>query len=60
MRFLFDLQGVNGSGKHNNWSIATDDGTNLLNVKQLQARTGESFLPLLVYISDHLCRDFRP
>ena len=22
--------GVNGSGKHNNWSIATDDGTNLL------------------------------
>ncbi|MBN2651162.1 MAG: glutamine synthetase III [Spirochaetales bacterium] len=23
--------GVNGSGKHNNWSIATDDGINLLN-----------------------------
>jgi glutamine synthetase len=22
--------GVNGSGKHNNWSIVTDDGTNLL------------------------------
>ncbi len=22
--------GVNGSGKHNNWSMATDDGTNLL------------------------------
>ena len=22
--------GVNGSGKHNNWSIGTDDGTNLL------------------------------
>jgi glutamine synthetase len=22
--------GINGSGKHNNWSIATDDGTNLL------------------------------
>ena len=22
--------GVNGSGKHNNWSISTDDGTNLL------------------------------
>jgi glutamine synthetase len=31
---------VNGSGKHNNWSIATDDGTNLLNVKQLEARSG--------------------
>jgi glutamine synthetase len=23
--------GVNGSGKHNNWSLATDDGENLLN-----------------------------
>ncbi|MHC4532516.1 MAG: glutamine synthetase III family protein [Planctomycetota bacterium] len=23
--------GVNGSGKHNNWSMVTDDGTNLLN-----------------------------
>ncbi len=24
-------RGVNGSGKHNNWSIGTDDGVNLLN-----------------------------
>jgi glutamine synthetase len=24
------FQGVNGSGKHNNWSLATDDGQNLL------------------------------
>lgn len=24
------FEGVNGSGKHNNWSIATDDGQNLL------------------------------
>lgn len=24
------FDGVNGSGKHNNWSIATEDGTNLL------------------------------
>ena len=23
--------GVNGSGKHNNWAIGTDDGINLLN-----------------------------
>ena len=22
--------GVNGSGKHNNWSITTDDGINML------------------------------
>jgi glutamine synthetase len=34
------FQGVNGSGKHNNWSIATDDGTNLLNVPQLEKKTG--------------------
>ena len=25
------FQGVNGSGKHNNWSLTADDGTNLLN-----------------------------
>ncbi len=24
------FQGINGSGKHNNWSLATDTGTNLL------------------------------
>lgn len=36
------FQGVNGSGKHNNWSIATDDGTNLLNVSQLAKNSGSS------------------
>lgn len=36
------FSGVNGSGKHNNWSIATDDGTNLLNVKQLEKNSGSS------------------
>lgn len=25
------FEGINGSGKHNNWSMATDDGINLLN-----------------------------
>ena len=25
------FKGINGSGKHNNWSISTDDGFNLLN-----------------------------
>jgi glutamine synthetase len=34
------FQGVNGSGKHNNWSIATDDGVNLLNVGQLAKASG--------------------
>ena len=28
--------GANGSGKHNNWSIATDAGVNLLNVGQVR------------------------
>jgi glutamine synthetase len=34
------FQGVNGSGKHNNWSIGTTDGVNLFNVPQLNKVTG--------------------
>ena len=26
---------INGSGKHNNWSLGTDTGVNLLNPKQI-------------------------
>jgi len=33
---------VNGSGKHNNWSIFTDCGTNLFNVGQLNKNSGNS------------------
>jgi glutamine synthetase len=33
--------GVNGSGKHNNWSIATDTGVNLYNPKQLTEAYGD-------------------
>lgn len=33
--------GVNGSGKHNNWSLALDDGTNILNAGALEARSGD-------------------
>lgn len=41
--------GINGSGKHNNWSIATDDGTNLLNPKQLFEETGNPFIfPIII------------
>ena len=29
--------GINGSGKHNNWSLGTKDGINLLNPKQINA-----------------------
>jgi glutamine synthetase len=42
------FQGVNGSGKHNNWSIATDDGTNLLNVGQLGAKAGPDVFPVIM------------
>jgi len=31
---------INGSGKHNNWSLITDDGINLLNVKQISEASG--------------------
>lgn len=36
------FDGINGSGKHNNWSIGTDDGTNLLNFDQLAKRSGST------------------
>jgi glutamine synthetase len=32
--------GINGSGKHNNWSIGTKDGVNLLNAKQITEKSG--------------------
>mmetsp|Transcript_8367 Transcript_8367/g.25991 ORF Transcript_8367/g.25991 Transcript_8367/m.25991 type:complete len:706 (+) Transcript_8367:56-2173(+) len=35
---------VNGSGKHNNWSIGTTDGVNILNVKQLEQAAGSGEL----------------
>jgi len=34
------FQGVNGSGKHNNWSISTLEGAQLLNPVQLLNKTG--------------------
>merc|ERR1719281_1161573 len=33
---------INGSGKHNNWSIGTFDGVNLLNVDQIAKASGSS------------------
>ena len=41
--------GVNGSGKHNNWSIATDTGTNLLNPDE-QTHAHMQFLTFLCAI----------
>mmetsp|Transcript_16003 Transcript_16003/g.50295 ORF Transcript_16003/g.50295 Transcript_16003/m.50295 type:complete len:448 (-) Transcript_16003:74-1417(-) len=34
------FNGINGSGKHNNWSIGTPDGVNLFNPGQLTSRSG--------------------
>jgi glutamine synthetase len=34
------FQGVNGSGKHNNWSLRTNDGTNIFNSNDMYRRTG--------------------
>ncbi len=39
--------GVNGSGKHNNWSISTDDGQNLLD----PGETPQSNAQFLVFLS---------
>lgn len=36
--------GVNGSGKHNNWSIATDKGVNIYNPGQLAEASGNPTL----------------
>ena len=41
--------GINGSGKHNNWSIGTSDGLNLMNPKQVNAKTGNAeIFPLVM------------
>jgi glutamine synthetase len=40
---------VNGSGKHNNWSIGTTCGTNILNVGQLAKNSGDdSIFPVIM------------
>eukprot|EP00669_Euglena_mutabilis_P008130 TRINITY_DN3255_c0_g2_i1.p1 TRINITY_DN3255_c0_g2~~TRINITY_DN3255_c0_g2_i1.p1 ORF type:complete len:590 (-),score=219.86 TRINITY_DN3255_c0_g2_i1:560-2329(-) len=38
------FQGINGSGKHNNWSVFTKCGTNLLNPGQLTRKSGNPAL----------------
>ena len=40
---------VNGSGKHNNWSIGTASGINILNPKQLEEACGsKDMFPLVM------------
>ncbi|MFG6332420.1 MAG: glutamine synthetase III [Lachnospiraceae bacterium] len=40
------FEGINGSGKHNNWSLITDDGVNLLN----PGRTPAQNIQFLVFL----------
>ena len=42
--------GINGSGKHNNWSISTSDGTNLLNPGKSPADNAQFLLFLTAII----------
>lgn len=42
--------GVNGSGKHNNWSISTDDGKNLLNPGKSPHENAQFLLFLMAVI----------
>ena len=42
--------GVNGSGKHNNWSISTDTGVNLLNPGETPAENAQFLLFLAAVI----------
>jgi glutamine synthetase len=41
--------GINGSGKHNNWSLGTPDGVNLLNAAQVTAASGNpAVFPIII------------
>ena len=45
------FEGVNGSGKHNNWSIATDRGVNLLSPGKTPAQNAQFLLFLAAFVS---------
>lgn len=44
------FEGINGSGKHNNWSLITDDGENLLNPGRTPARNMQFLVFLMAVI----------
>ena len=44
------FKGVNGSGKHNNWSMSTDEGTNLLDPGKTPAENAQFLLFLAAVI----------
>ena len=43
-------RGINGSGKHNNWSLTTDDGVNLLNPGRTPAQNTQFLIFLMAVI----------
>lgn len=45
------FDGVNGSGKHNNWSVATDKGKNLLSPGKTPAQNAQFLLFLSAFVS---------
>ena len=45
------FEGINGSGKHNNWSISTDTGENLLNPGKTPAENQQFLIFLLAVIA---------
>ena len=44
------FEGINGSGKHNNWSLITNDGVNLLNPGSTQAQNIQFLVFLMAVI----------
>lgn len=44
------FEGINGSGKHNNWSLITDDGVNLLNPGRTPAQNTQFLVFLMAVI----------
>jgi len=48
--------GVNGSGKHNNFSLGTDEGVNLFNPQQLTKKSGERPRPEPAPTRRHACQ----
>ena len=44
------FEGINGSGKHNNWSMGTDTGLNLLDPGKTPAENGQFMLFLMAVI----------
>ena len=45
------FEGINGSGKHNNWSISTDTGENLLNPGKTPAENQQFLIFLMAVIA---------